>query len=582
MMDYTKFKVADLKALCGSRGLGFSSKSKKAELVGALVMFDAKEAQDEESKKQQQKKRLSDSAGDRVENPNEAKSHPNNSNRAPPPPPPPPPPPLPIEQVRANFLASGLHPKQTGGQIPRNFRRQQMEQSRYGPGQQAPGPNAHLSHKFNDAQAKNRLNPGLQFPPFIRADLSIINNSIADYLNKLPLELQNEALRDFQADIDARVSIKSYQGYLIGIIKRFIRDGRGGPKALRDKVDQRDQSINPNLLPYHLRTMQNGLSDKTCRHLDDLFASGFCARREFDQRVFERLKELTENQACCAIVELQQVSPEKKATIRNIGGYLMGIVNNYKNGGRDHVINPQTGELTGAPVGPLRHNRPNPYLAGQNQPVHVPPTHQTPSPTKATWEEQMARLGNTQSSPVLGSRSQPAAAPPVQTLGQPQMPQMPQMQPMQYSHAPHQPPHNLPPPSFPPSLNRPVNQLGPRPTQGKLGEPEDLTTIAANASAALAFLNKTPLAQRTNPPQHFNTPTIEALPLVVQYALNALEKKTGLDPKTLPPPILHLMSQIPPNNAAKALQEFADMDLAAAGNKSALLMGVLNRAGKRS
>ena len=251
-------------------------------------------------------------------------------------------------------------------------RRQQMEQSRYGPGQQAPGPNAHLSHKFNDAQAKNRLNPGPQFPPFIRADLSIINNSIADYLNKLPLELQNEALRDFQADIDARVSIKSYQGYLIGerpppipliinrisptpppplpsprlgIIKRFIRDGRGGPKALRDKVDQRDQSINPNLLPYHLRTMQNGLSEKTCRHLDDLFASGFCARREFDQRVFERLKELTENQACCAIVELQQVSPEKKATIRNIGGYLMGIVNNYKNGGRDHVINPQTGEV---------------------------------------------------------------------------------------------------------------------------------------------------------------------------------------------------------------------------------------------
>jgi len=497
-----------------------------------------------------------------------------------------------MEQIRANFLASGHTGggfKPSGGHIPRRGlaekaekflkhrqemerqqqmeRRQQMEQSRYGPGQQAPGPNAHLSHKFNDVQAKNRLNPGLQFPPFIRADLSIINNSIADYLNKLPLELQNEALRDFQADIDARVSIKSYQGYLIGIIKRFIRDGRGGPKALRDKVDQRDLSINPNLLPYHLRTMQSGLSDKTCRHLDDLFASGFCARREFDQRVFERLKELTENQACCAIVELQQVSPEKKATIRNIGGYLMGIVNNYKNGGRDHVINPQTGELTGAPVGPLRHTRPNPYLAGQNQPVHVPPTHQAPAPTKATWEEQMARLGNTQSSPVLGSRSQPAAAPPVQTLGQPQMPQMPQMQPMQYSHAPHQPPHNLPPPSFP---------------QGKLGEPEDLSTIAANASAALAFLNKTPLAQPTNPPQPVNTPTIEALPLVVQYALNALEKKTGLDPKTLPPPILHLMSQIPPNNAAKALQEFADMDLAAAGNKSALLMGVLNRAGKRS
>ncbi|GMH59013.1 hypothetical protein TL16_g02739 [Triparma laevis f. inornata] len=451
MMDYTKLKVADLKALCGSRGLGFHSKGKKAELVGALVMYDANEADEEEAKK----------------------------------------------------LSVG-----GGGSNPLDYK----------PGSKRTNSNNSNNSNNNNNNAHNavpRLHPDLRLPPFIRSDPSIINIAVSNYLSKLPITLQNSALSDFQRDIDSRVSINSYQGYLIGIIKRFIRDGRGGPKALRDKVDDRDRP-QTHAIPFAMRTMEGGLSEKTCRALDDLFGSGFCKRGAFDQRVFERLKECTENQAICSILELQTVSAEKKQDIRNFGGYLMGIVNNYKNGGRDHVIDPKTGERTGGQCAP-EHNRANPYLQQQQRAPAPEPVR-----VKPTWEQQLSRIGGDQASPVLGSRPPPQPQP-IQTLGLPPAEQQQQyLPPPQMQQMPHMPSQVFPPPTMlmsqpPPALNL------------------DLSAIAAQAASAVAMLNTVsypvPVPVPVPPPQQISpgrpTITIESFPLVVQYALTALESKTG-------------------------------------------------------
>lgn len=78
-------------------------------------------------------------------------------------------------------------------------------------------------------------------------------------------------------------------------------------------------------------------------------------------------------------------------------------------------------------------------------------------------------------------------------------------------------------------------------------------------------------------PGDLPTPTIKSFPMIVQYALSNLQQKSGLDPSTLPPPILKMMAGMPGDNVALAINEYSSMDLKNAGNKSHLLMGVLNK-----
>jgi len=65
--------------------------------------------------------------------------------------------------------------------------------------------------------------------------------------------------------------------------------------------------------------------------------------------------------------------------------------------------------------------------------------------------------------------------------------------------------------------------------------------------------------------------------MIVQYALSNLQKKHYLDPDTLPPTILTMMAGMPGETVAAAVNEYATMDLTAVGQKSALLLGVLNK-----
>ena len=72
------------------------------------------------------------------------------------------------------------------------------------------------------------------------------------------------------------------------------------------------------------------------------------------QRIFDDMCNMSENQLLCCLSKFQGVSPENKSKIRSFGGYFVGIMKNYREGGRDHVIDPRTGEMTGNPVGSRR------------------------------------------------------------------------------------------------------------------------------------------------------------------------------------------------------------------------------------
>ena len=310
--------------------------------------------------------------------------------------------------------------------------------------------------------------------------------------------------------------------------------------------------------------MFNGLTPKCVARLDGMFGAGFCPRSSFDQRIFDDMRSMSENQLLCCLDEFMGVSDENKVKIRSFGGYFVGIMRNYREGGRDHVIDPKTGQLTGNPVGPRR------VLEQQQQQAHAQHHQRAAAAAKPpTWQDQMNRLNE--------------AAPPVAVIGRSKAPApsaLPPSAPPAYQYPLH--PSSAPQYGLNPALASGVGPLAPPAAAPAL----DISSIAARAASAVALLQSqsslplpapapAPPAPAAQPP---TVPTIKSLPLIVQYALTNLENKTGLDPSTLPPPILTLVASMSAGQVTSALHRFAGMDLNASGNKSALLMATLNEA----
>lgn len=204
-----------------------------------------------------------------------------------------------------------------------------------------PPPKPFLTSDVLALQAQ--LPGGIKIPPGLDPKILLSSDRALRMLKELTSPVQMQAALDefTEAMKNKGDRVRNAQAYLVGVIKRYIT------------VSQKDSNAPPimgeNITPIVKSTLQN------------MITSGFCSQQDLSDKVYAKIKMLSENDAILAIEEISSVQRDK---IRNFPSYFMGILNRYMRGdetykGRKMGTNSNAIPVGMRPPGNDIHNRSN-------------------------------------------------------------------------------------------------------------------------------------------------------------------------------------------------------------------------------
>jgi Heterogeneous nuclear ribonucleoprotein Q acidic domain len=158
-----------------------------------------------------------------------------------------------------------------------------------------------ITQSHTNLGAKYGLPHGVKIPQSVE-DKGLLHGKIVEALRKIPVELMNEALTEYDDAVQIKgESIRNHAAYLFGVIKRYV-----------DVQETRGVAL-----------IQPSLAPAVQRALDGLVRRGYCTKEEMDEKVRGKIRMLSERDALIALDELSSV---ERSQIRNFGSYLMGII----------------------------------------------------------------------------------------------------------------------------------------------------------------------------------------------------------------------------------------------------------------